>query len=62
MAAAYGNLGGVYQTHGDLPQAAAMYKKSIALFQQVGATPQVQQLQELLDKLTVARTTSSAGK
>ena len=55
MAAAYGNLGGVHQMRGDLPQAAAMYKKSVALFQRVGATAQVQQLQELLDKLTVAR-------
>ena len=62
MAAACGNLGRVYQTRGDLSQAAAMYKKSIALFQQVGATPQAQQLQELLDKLTVARATSPAGK
>ena len=55
MAAACGNLGRVYQTRGDLPQAASMYKDSIALFQQVGATAEVQQLQELLDKLTVAR-------
>jgi len=62
MAAAYGSLGIVYQTLGDLAEAAAMYKKSAALYQQVGATPQVQQLQDLLDKLTVARVTSAAGK
>ena len=62
MAAAYGNLGRVYQTRGDLAQAAAMYKKSIALFQQVRATARVQQLQELLYIVTVARATSSAGK
>jgi tetratricopeptide (TPR) repeat protein len=62
MAAACGNLGLVYQTRGDLAQAAAMYKQSIALFQQVSANPKVQQLQELLDKLPVARATSSAGK
>ena len=61
MAAAYGNLGRVYQTRGDLAQAATMYKKSIALFQQVRAIAQVQQLQELLDKLPVARARSSAG-
>ena len=62
MAAAYGNLGRVYQTRGDLAQAAAMYKKSIALFQQLGATPQVQQVQASLDQLAVARAMLAACK
>jgi len=62
MAAAYGNLGRVYQTRGDLAQAAAMYKKSIVLFQQLGATPQVRQVQASLDQLAVARALSAARK
>jgi hypothetical protein len=59
---AYGNLGRVYQTRGDLAQAAAMYKKSIALLQQLGATPQVQQIQASLDQLAVARAILAARK
>lgn len=57
MAAAYGNLGIVYETLGDLEPAEAMYKQSIALFQQDSATAQAQQVQALLDKLPPARAT-----
>jgi hypothetical protein len=42
VAAAYGNLGIVYETLGDLQPAEAMYKQSIALFRQVSATSQAQ--------------------
>jgi hypothetical protein len=52
----------VHQTRGDLAQAAAMYKKSMALFQQLGATPQVQQIQASLDQLTVTRALLAARK
>ena len=38
MAAAYGNLGAVYQMRGDLTQAEAMYRKALTLFQEIGAT------------------------
>lgn len=62
MAAAYGNLGLVYQTCGDLARAASMYKKSIVLFQQLGGTEHVQQVQALLDQLAVARATSAPRK
>jgi tetratricopeptide (TPR) repeat protein len=48
MASDYGNLGNVYRIRGDLEQAEAMYQKALALFQQIGATPQVKQIQESL--------------
>lgn len=51
LAVAYGNLGILYQTRGDLEQAEAMYRKSLSLFQDIGATPQVKQVQGLLKEL-----------
>jgi tetratricopeptide (TPR) repeat protein len=46
-----GNLGNVYRTRGELDKAEAMYKKALALFQELGATPQVEQVQGLLANL-----------
>jgi tetratricopeptide (TPR) repeat protein len=48
LTSAYGNLGNVYQIRGDLDQAEAMYRKSLALFQEIRAAPEVKQVQELL--------------
>jgi tetratricopeptide (TPR) repeat protein len=51
MANNYGNLGNVYQTRGDLEQAEAAWKKSLALFQEIGVTPMVERVQSWLDAL-----------
>jgi tetratricopeptide (TPR) repeat protein len=51
LAVAYGNLGIVYEIRGDLDQTVAMYNKALVLFQTVGATAQVKQVQGFLDKL-----------
>ena len=51
MADDYGNLGIVYQSRGDLTQAEAMYRKALVLFQEVDATSQAGQVQELLRSL-----------
>jgi tetratricopeptide (TPR) repeat protein len=51
MAKAYGNLGNAYRTRGDLGQTEAMYKKALALFAEVGASAQAQQVQQLLEAL-----------
>jgi tetratricopeptide (TPR) repeat protein len=36
VAAAYGNLGNVYQTHGDIGRAEEMYRKSLAINEELG--------------------------
>ena len=51
LAIAYGNLGIVYQTRGDPDQAEAMYRKSLGLFQAIGARPQVEQVRGSLEGL-----------
>jgi hypothetical protein len=51
MASVYGNLGNLYQTRGDLDQAEAMYLKSLSLFEEVGAEPQVAQVKQLLEAI-----------
>ncbi|WP_004175344.1 tetratricopeptide repeat protein [Nitrosospira lacus] len=51
LATAYGNLGNVYQIRGDLAQAEAMYRKSLGLFRELGATTRAQQVQGLLDAI-----------
>ncbi|HNP26853.1 MAG TPA: tetratricopeptide repeat protein, partial [Nitrosomonas sp.] len=49
QAVAYGNLGVVYYTRGDLDQAVGYWEKSLALFTEIGAKPQMAQVQSLLD-------------
>ncbi len=39
MANIYGNFGIAYRIRGDLEQAEAMYRKSLALFQDIGGAP-----------------------
>ena len=51
MAKQYGNLGNLYATRGDFDRAEEMYEKSLALFQEVGAAPQIKQVEELLADL-----------
>ena len=51
MANQYGNLGNLYQTRGDLDRAEEMYRKSLALFREVGAKPKVEHIESLLAKL-----------
>ena len=55
MARAYTNLGLLYQTCGELEQAEAMYHKSLALFQEIGAEPQIKHVQGLLEALEQAK-------
>ena len=47
----YGNLGNLYQTRGDLDRAEEMYRKSLALFRAVGATPRIEHVEALLARL-----------
>ncbi len=51
LAVASGNLGIVYQTRGDLDQVEAMYEKALALFESMGARPQVEQVRALIEVL-----------
>ncbi|MBU2549237.1 MAG: tetratricopeptide repeat protein, partial [Proteobacteria bacterium] len=51
MANQYGNLGNVSQTRGDLEQAEAMYRKSLSLFESLGAKPMVEKVKGLLLEL-----------
>jgi len=44
QAVAYGNLGVVYYTRGDLDQAVGYWEKSLALFTEIGAKPQMAQV------------------
>ena len=51
MANQYGNLGILYKNRGDLDRAEEMYRKSLDLFRQVGATPKVEHMERLLAEL-----------
>jgi tetratricopeptide (TPR) repeat protein len=51
MANQYGNLGSIYRIRGDLDQAEVVYRRALTLFQEMGAAPQVEQVQELLRAL-----------
>jgi tetratricopeptide (TPR) repeat protein len=53
MAGDYSNLGQVYRIRGDLEQAEAMYRQALTLFREIGATPQVEEVKELLQVLHV---------
>ncbi|MGH8473677.1 MAG: tetratricopeptide repeat protein [Gammaproteobacteria bacterium] len=54
-AAAYGNLGLIYGTRGELDRAEEMYRKALALCKAVGAAPQVKQVLASLDSLNESR-------
>jgi Tfp pilus assembly protein PilF len=49
-AIAYGNLGNLYQTRGDLDQAEDMYRKSITTFRELGS-PLADEVATLLKEL-----------
>ena len=51
MANDFGNLGSLYSTRGDLDRAESMYRRSLELFQQIGATPQVEQVRAMLSEI-----------
>jgi len=51
IAFGYRNLGNVYGIRGELEKTKEMYQKALALFQEIGATPQVEQTQEALADL-----------
>ena len=51
MAINYANLGLVYQTRGELDKAVEHWQKSLTLFTEIGATPQIEQVQALLDEI-----------
>ena len=48
MANQYGNLGNLYKVRGELDRAEEAYRKSLDLFRQIGAVPQIKQLESLL--------------
>lgn len=50
-AAASGNLGIVYQTHGDLDRAEEMYEKSLGLFTSIGSKPLIEKVELLIAAL-----------
>ena len=50
MANQYGNLGNVYQRRGDLAKACEAWRTSRRLFEDVGAVPEVEKVQALMDK------------
>ncbi len=52
QAIAYGNLGLVYQTRGELDKAVEFLERSLALFTEIGAASQIAQVQALLDEIT----------
>jgi|TARA_B100000959_G_C14970657_1_gene619545 tetratricopeptide (TPR) repeat protein len=49
-AAAHGNLGLIHQTRGDLEAACKNWRKALTLFEEVGAQPQIEQAQSLIDR------------
>ncbi len=51
MAIGYDNLGNFCQTRGDFDSAEEMYRKSLALFREVGDTPKVEYIEALLAEL-----------
>jgi Tfp pilus assembly protein PilF len=50
---AYTNLGVVYWVQGDLTQAEAMYRQSLTLLQEIGATSSMEKVRTLLEALRV---------
>ena len=50
-ASAYGNLGIIYQTRGELDKAEEYWVKSIEVFKSIGAEPMVVKIQSFLDRL-----------
>ena len=52
MAIAYGNLGLVYRTRGELVKAIEVWQKSLTLFTEIGAAPRIALVQAWLDKVT----------
>ena len=51
MAGDYGNLGVLYKTRGELDRAEEMYRKSLDLFREIGATPRIEQVEQWLADL-----------
>ncbi|NKN33767.1 tetratricopeptide repeat protein [Marichromatium bheemlicum] len=54
-AVAYGNLGLIYHSRGDLDRAEAIFKQCLTLFQEIGARPRIEQTQARLDALREQR-------
>ncbi len=54
IASQYGNLGVLYKTRGDLDRAEQMYRKSLDLFREIGAAPQIEHVEGLLAELRQA--------
>ncbi len=51
MASDYGNLGNLYEIQGELDRAEEMYRKSLDLFREIGAAPQIEQVEQMLADL-----------
>ncbi|MCH7929438.1 MAG: hypothetical protein IIA01_02910 [Proteobacteria bacterium] len=51
MANAYGNLGVVYKTRGEIDRAEEMWVKSLGLFNEVGAARRIEQVERWLTAL-----------
>jgi hypothetical protein len=51
MANDYGNLGLLYCTRGELDQAEAIFKKSLALFEEIGMKDKVERVRGMLASL-----------
>jgi Flp pilus assembly protein TadD len=51
LASAYKNLGNAYLLRGDREQAEVMFRKALPLFQEIGATLEITQIQEVLRTL-----------
>ena len=54
MASKYGNLGSLYKERGELDRAEEMYRKGLELFREIGAAPQIEQVEGILVKLREA--------
>ncbi len=54
MAIDCSNIGMLYKTQGELDRAEEMYRKSLALFREIGAAPQIEEVEDLLAKLREA--------
>jgi Flp pilus assembly protein TadD len=62
MASDYGNLGLIYRTRGDLDTAEEMLRKALALFEQVGARPEVEKARRLIAELRPKRGKARKGR
>jgi len=51
MANQYGNLGVIYRKHGYTQKAREYWEKALELFVKIGMKPEIQKVQELIDKL-----------